>query len=135
MCGICQHVAARLTTRHIVKYLSNATSTFILRIERAHYRLVWAALTFMDRVPVRNGTPCTFRVVRVSGTIRKSEAEAVRQAKQLILAAKDAAASQDGGILKQLVTRPDPAKDLEDVTMFDIEDHSEDDEDKSSDEG
>lgn len=88
----------------------------------------------MDRVPDRNGTPCTFRVVRVSGTIRKSEAEAVRQAKQLILAAKRAAASQDGGILKQLVTRPDQAKDLEDVTMFDIEDHS-GDEGKSSDEG
>ncbi|KAK3487635.1 Rpp14/Pop5 family-domain-containing protein [Neurospora hispaniola] len=72
-----------------VKYLSTATSTFILRISRAHYRLVWAALTFMDRLPVKDGRPCIFRVVRVSGTIRKVEEEAIRRAKLLVLAAKD----------------------------------------------
>ncbi|KAJ9161893.1 Ribonuclease P/MRP protein subunit POP5 [Coniochaeta hoffmannii] len=72
-----------------VKYLSLATSTFILRISRAHYRLVWAALTTMDELPARNGKPCTFRVVRVSGTIRKIEEEAVRRAKQIMLAAEE----------------------------------------------
>ncbi|KAL2172861.1 hypothetical protein VTG60DRAFT_39 [Thermothelomyces hinnuleus] len=72
-----------------VKYLSPATSTFILRVSRAHYRLVWAALAFMNRVPVRDGRPCVFRVVRVSGTIRKAEEEAVRRAKLLIQAAKE----------------------------------------------
>ncbi|KXX83401.1 Ribonuclease P/MRP protein subunit POP5 [Madurella mycetomatis] len=72
-----------------VKYLSTATSTFILRVSRAHYRLVWAALSFMNRVPVKNGRPCIFRVVRVSGTVRKVEEEAVRRAKLLVLAAKD----------------------------------------------
>ncbi|KAL1877847.1 hypothetical protein VTK73DRAFT_8374 [Phialemonium thermophilum] len=76
-----------------VKYLSLATSTFILRISRAHYRLVWAALTFMDRVPGPHGSstgrPCIFRVVRVSGTIRKVEKEAIRRARLLMLAAKE----------------------------------------------
>ncbi|KAL2130678.1 hypothetical protein VTI74DRAFT_6091 [Chaetomium olivicolor] len=72
-----------------VKYLSPATSTFILRVSRAHYRLVWAALAFMNRVPIRDGRPCIFRVVRVSGTVRKVEQEAVRRAKLLVLAAKD----------------------------------------------
>ncbi|KAK4246433.1 Rpp14/Pop5 family-domain-containing protein [Corynascus novoguineensis] len=72
-----------------VKYLSPATSTFILRVSRAHYRLVWAALAFMDRVPVRDGRPCVFRVVRVSGTVRKAEEEAVRRARLLVLAAKE----------------------------------------------
>ncbi|KAL2200697.1 Rpp14/Pop5 family-domain-containing protein [Corynascus similis CBS 632.67] len=72
-----------------VKYLSTATSTFILRVSRAHYRLVWAALAFMDRVPVRDGRPCVFRVVRVSGTVRKAEEEAVRRARLLVLAAKE----------------------------------------------
>ncbi|KAJ4300192.1 RNA-binding protein pop5 [Collariella sp. IMI 366227] len=72
-----------------VKYLSPATSTFILRVSRAHHRLVWAALAFMNRVPIRDGRPCIFRVVRVSGTVRKVEQEAVRRAKLLILAAKD----------------------------------------------
>ncbi|KAH6856416.1 Rpp14/Pop5 family-domain-containing protein [Chaetomium sp. MPI-CAGE-AT-0009] len=79
-----------------VKYLSPATSTFILRVSRAHYRLVWAALTFMNRVPVRDGRPCVFRVVRVSGTIRKVEEEAVRRAKLLVLAAKDEMAGKKG---------------------------------------
>lgn len=72
-----------------VKYLSLATSTFILRCSRAHYQMLWSALTFMDHVPVRDGRPCIFRVVRVSGTIRKAEEEAIRQAKKLILAAKE----------------------------------------------
>ncbi|KAL2141858.1 hypothetical protein VTI28DRAFT_1841 [Corynascus sepedonium] len=72
-----------------VKYLSTATSTFILRVSRAHYRLVWAALAFMDRVPIRDGRPCVFRVVRVSGTVRKAEEEAVRRARLLVLAAKE----------------------------------------------
>jgi ribonuclease P/MRP protein subunit POP5 len=79
----------KLTTTTAVKYLSPATSTFILRVSRAHYRLVWAALAFMNRVPVRDGRPCVFRVVRVSGTVRKVEEEAVRRAKLLVLAAKD----------------------------------------------
>ncbi|KAL1839787.1 hypothetical protein VTJ49DRAFT_1161 [Mycothermus thermophilus] len=81
-----------------MKYLSPATSTFILRVSRAHYRLVWAALAFMNRVPVRDGRPCVFRVVRVSGTIRKIEEEAVRRAKLLVRAARSemVAAATDG---------------------------------------
>lgn len=50
---------------------------------------MWAALAFMNRVPLRDGRPCVFRVVRVSGTIRKVEEEAVRRAKLLVLAARD----------------------------------------------
>ncbi|KAF5133578.1 Ribonuclease P/MRP protein subunit POP5 [Metarhizium anisopliae] len=76
-----------------VKYLSLATSTFILRCHRAHYQILWSALTFMDHVPAKDGRPCIFRVVRVSGTIRKAEEEAIRQARQLILAAKEQASS------------------------------------------
>ncbi|KAK4187098.1 ribonuclease P/MRP protein subunit POP5 [Podospora australis] len=72
-----------------VKYLSPATSTFILRVSRAHYRIVWAALSFMRSIPIKNGRPCIFRVVRVSGTIRKVEQEAIRRAKLLVLAAKE----------------------------------------------
>ncbi|QUC16649.1 uncharacterized protein UV8b_00890 [Ustilaginoidea virens] len=71
-----------------VKYLSLATSTFILRCPRAHYRMLWSALTCMDRIPTKDGRPCIFRVVRVSGTIRKVEEEAIRQARQLLLEVK-----------------------------------------------
>lgn len=72
-----------------VKYLSQATSTFILRISRDHYRLVWAALSFMSSLPFKNGRPCVYHVVRVSGTIRKVEEEAVNRAKLFINAAKE----------------------------------------------
>lgn len=51
----------------------------------------------MDRVPVANGRPCIFRVVRVSGTIRKAEEEAIRQARKLILQAKEQQAKGEGG--------------------------------------
>ncbi|KAF8858286.1 hypothetical protein BDZ45DRAFT_743532 [Acephala macrosclerotiorum] len=34
-----------------VKYLSPATSTFILRVSRAHYKVAWAALSMMNSVP------------------------------------------------------------------------------------
>ncbi|WYZ45198.1 hypothetical protein EsH8_VIII_000514 [Colletotrichum jinshuiense] len=109
-----------------VKYLSPATSTFILKVKRAHYRLVWAALTFLDRVPLKSGDgkPCTFKVVRVSGTIRKAEEEAIRQARQLVLAAKDSAAATASGALplfSESKTQP------EDTIMFDASDISDED--------
>ncbi|KAI1430697.1 Rpp14 family protein [Xylaria sp. CBS 124048] len=72
-----------------VKYLSHATSTFILRIARGSYRFVWTALSFMNSVPIKNGKPCVFRVVHVSGTIRKAEEEAVRRTRSLIFEAKE----------------------------------------------
>lgn len=72
-----------------VKYLSHATSTFILRVSRSSYRLLWAALTFMTSIPVKNGKPCIFRVVHVSGTMRKAEEEAIRRARNLIFAAQN----------------------------------------------
>lgn len=51
----------------------------------------------MDSLPVRDGRRCMYRVVRVSGTIRKVEEEAVRRAKLLILAAKEEMAGKSTG--------------------------------------
>ncbi|MCJ1282928.1 hypothetical protein MMC26_002254 [Xylographa opegraphella] len=94
---------------HPVKYLSPATATFILRCPRAHYQLVWAALTYMTHLPAvkaaggadgaageryrkarlgGDARPCVIRVVRVSGTVRKAEEEAVRRARGDILRAR-----------------------------------------------
>jgi ribonuclease P/MRP protein subunit POP5 len=39
----------------------------------------------MTSVPVKDGKNCVFRVVRVSGTIRKAEEEAIRKAREMIL--------------------------------------------------
>ncbi|KAM0803075.1 Rpp14/Pop5 family-domain-containing protein [Usnea florida] len=75
-----------------IKYLSPATSTAIIRCSRANYRLVWAALSFMTQVgkTARTGRSgsCAIQVVRVSGTIKKVEEEAIRRARDAILRAK-----------------------------------------------
>ncbi|KAH7031241.1 Rpp14 family protein [Microdochium trichocladiopsis] len=72
-----------------IKYLSPSTSTFILKINRPYYRLVWTALTMMNAVPVRDGKPCVFRVTHVSGTIRRAEEEAIRRARALCIAVQE----------------------------------------------
>ena len=81
------------TNEPAVKYLSPATSTAIIRCPRASFRLVWTALTYMSHVPdqelpdKRSGgkRPCVFRVLRVSGTMRKAEEEAIRRARREIV--------------------------------------------------
>lgn len=85
-----------------MKYLSNATSTFILRASRAHHRLVWAALTLMDKVPCVSGRPCVFRVVRVSGTMRKVEDEVILRSRAMMQAAKDEMAGKSSDTLHAL---------------------------------
>lgn len=81
-----------------VKYLSPATSTAIIRCPRAAYRMVWAALTYLNSIPVPAASgsssatskkaetkrSAVFRVVRVSGTMRKAEEEAIRRARKEI---------------------------------------------------
>lgn len=79
-----------------VKYLSPATSTAIIRCPRASYRLVWMALSYITHVPefAAPGSgpgkrspltrPCVFRVVKVSGTMRRVEEEAIRRARREI---------------------------------------------------
>lgn len=69
----------------VVKYWSPATSTFILRVSREHYRLVWAALSLMNWVPIKDGKSCVFRVIRVSGTIKKAQEEVIRRAREMLV--------------------------------------------------
>ncbi|OAX82187.1 hypothetical protein ACJ72_03456 [Emergomyces africanus] len=78
----------------LVKYLSPATSTAIIRCPRASYRLVWCALTYMSRLPPVSSkhtkpgamqSDCVFRVVRVSGTMRKAEEEAIARARREVV--------------------------------------------------
>lgn len=78
--------------RFAVKYLSSATSTAIVRVSRARYRLVWAALSFITQLPGGKAEKCVVQVVRVSGTIKKVEEEAVRLARRSIAKAQRGAA-------------------------------------------
>jgi ribonuclease P/MRP protein subunit POP5 len=50
--------------------------------------MVWAALTYMTKLPRPIDTPVVVKVVRVSGTIKKAELEVIRRAKDIILRAK-----------------------------------------------
>jgi len=87
----------------VIKYLSPATSTAIIRVTRQHYRLVWAALTYMTKLPRPVEQDVVFQVVRVSGTIRKSEEEAIRRAKASILKAHTAEGKSGGDLLARLL--------------------------------
>ncbi|KAK2624417.1 hypothetical protein QTJ16_006367 [Diplocarpon rosae] len=115
-----------------VKYLSPATSTFILRVARSQYRIVWAALSLMTCLPVNSGKNCVFRVVRVSGTIRKAEEEAIRRARELILSAQrdaeDKGESTLDGIFGGTQTDADISKDINMVDRSDSDGGNSDDE-------
>lgn len=72
----------------------------------------------MKTIPVKNGRNCVFRVVRVSGTIRKAEEEAIRSAREMILRAKREMGEQSATTLdtilgKQKTSKPrDSDKDI-----------------------
>jgi ribonuclease P/MRP protein subunit POP5 len=71
-----------------VIYLSSATSTAIIRVSRDHVRLVWAALSFVTKLPKPFDTPCVVQVVRNSGTIRLAEEEAIKRARDVVRKAR-----------------------------------------------
>lgn len=105
-----------------VKYFSSATSTAIIRCPRAHYRLAWAALTFVTELPGVNkgvaGKECVLRVVRVSGTIKKVEEEAVRRARRIVAAVQ----AHDGGAgVLEAVFGAQNGEDIEDPEMEEVE--------------
>lgn len=107
-----------------IKYFSNATSTFILRCERAAFRLVWAAVTFVRGLGsaaggagARDGyerkgrggggggasgaakeLSCVMQVLRVSGTIRKCEEELIKRAKALCGRVKGLTLAAEAGV-------------------------------------
>jgi ribonuclease P/MRP protein subunit POP5 len=121
----------------IVKYLSPATSTFILRCPRAHYQMVWSALTYITHLPraSKGAEPraCVMKVVRVSGTIRKAEEEAIRRARESILRAKREGKEDDVdmGTLDGLLRGGGLVEDGPEENIVDMDDG---DEDESEDE-
>ncbi|KAL8790361.1 MAG: hypothetical protein Q9195_006379 [Heterodermia aff. obscurata] len=100
-----------------IKYLSPATSTAIIRCSRDNYRLVWAALTYMTQLPKSSkfaqARSCVMQVVRVSGTIKKSEEEAIRRAKTAICKARKEAAGSATEELNAILGQPGPEVELE----------------------
>ncbi|KAF3052568.1 hypothetical protein E8E11_007241 [Didymella keratinophila] len=70
-----------------VNYFSSSTSTAIVRCPRDHYEMVWAALTYVTKLP-KVDIPVVCRVLRVSGTIRKVEEEVIRRSQKIVKRAK-----------------------------------------------
>jgi len=128
-----------------IKYLSNATSTFIVRCARAVVRLVWAACTFIGTLPVgdrgggrREEREVVMQVVRVSGTIRKCEEEAIRRARALMGRVKGLEAMRDAGItmdskagggFRDEEIQDEAEDDEEDAVMADDDEEEEDNDD------
>lgn len=80
--------------------------------------MLWTALSFMTALA--GGQPCVIQVVRVSGTIKKSEEEAIRRARLAILRADVAPG------------RSDPAEQPPTLTdMAGIIDNDDDDDDEN----
>ncbi|KAF2031460.1 hypothetical protein EK21DRAFT_99632 [Setomelanomma holmii] len=82
-----------------VNYWSPSTSTAIIRCPRDHYEMVWAALTYITRLPSPVDLPVVIRVIRVSGTIKKAEEEVVRRSQLIIRRAR---AFEDKGELPMM---------------------------------
>lgn len=70
-----------------VNYYSPSTSTAIIRCPRDHYEMVWAALTYITKLP-KVDIPVVCRVLRVSGTIRKAEEEVIRRSQKIVKRAR-----------------------------------------------
>lgn len=86
----------------------------------------------MDEVPVRNGKKCVFMVVRVSGTIRKAEEEAIRRAREMILRAQREAEGGKGstleGIFGKSVKGEQGSREGRDAVMVDVTDGEDEEE-------
>jgi ribonuclease P/MRP protein subunit POP5 len=83
----------------------------------------------MNNVPVQNGSDCVFRVVRVSGTMRKAQEELIRKAREMILKAQQETGEQGDATLDSIFGRgPDQPDSTKDIEMADRSDTEEEDE-------
>ena len=92
----------------------------------------------MNTVPVKNGRSCIFQVVRVSGTIRKAEQEAIRNAREMILRARRELGEQSDEKLDSMFGKPEknkPSNEDADVLMVDKSDSEEEEEELSDGDG
>lgn len=76
----------------------------------------------MNAVPIQDGKKCVFRVVRVSGTIRKAEEEAIRRARELILKAQREAEDKGETVLQGILGAQIEEASSKDILMVDRSD-------------
>ncbi|KAG9305166.1 hypothetical protein G9A89_010674 [Geosiphon pyriformis] len=85
-----------------VKYFSPFTNHGILRVSREYYHIVWGALSFINEV---RGRSCLFRVIHLSGTIKKCQLAAIELDREQILTRRTMAESRGTLIRRVLLHR------------------------------
>ncbi|KAF1838088.1 hypothetical protein BDW02DRAFT_51220 [Decorospora gaudefroyi] len=110
-----------------VNYYSASTSTAIIRCPRDHYEMVWAALTYITRLPIPLDIPVVVRVVRVSGTIKKAEEEVIRRSQQIIKRARAWDAAGDLPMLQSVEKAVDRDRKSEGEVLAAVDEGSESD--------
>jgi ribonuclease P/MRP protein subunit POP5 len=82
----------------------------------------------MNRVPVKDGKSCVFRVVRVSGTIRKAQEELIRRAREIMLKAQREMDDQGNATLDSIFGKEEDRADVtKAIEMADRSDTEEED--------
>jgi ribonuclease P/MRP protein subunit POP5 len=80
----------------------------------------------MNRVPIKDGKNCVFQVLRVSGTMRKAEQEAIRRARDIILQARQDTERNANTTLDSIFGKDQAEEDATDLLMVDRSDDEED---------
>jgi ribonuclease P/MRP protein subunit POP5 len=87
--------------------------------------MVWAALTFMTKLPRPVGTPVVVKVVRVSGTIRKAEEDVIRRAKLIVRRARDAESASGSHMMDGVTKAVDKRTQAESAVLAQVDQGSE----------
>ena len=87
----------------------------------------------MNRIPVKDGRNCVFRVIRVSGTIRKAQEELVRRAREMMLKAQRDIDGQGDATLESIFGKGLDAVDSTNSTQVVDNSDTEEEEDELSD--
>ncbi|KAF1919794.1 Rpp14/Pop5 family-domain-containing protein [Ampelomyces quisqualis] len=111
-----------------VNYWSPSTSTAIIRCPRDHFEMVWAALTYITRLPKPSDVPVVVRVIRVSGTIRKAEEDVLRRSHVIIKRAKAWEAKDALPMLQSVQKAADQERKRENAVLAQVDAGSEDEE-------
>ncbi|KAH7061998.1 Rpp14/Pop5 family-domain-containing protein [Paraphoma chrysanthemicola] len=110
-----------------VNYWSPATSTAIIRCPRDHYEMVWAALTYITRLPNPVDLPVVVRVTRVSGTIKKAEEEVIRRSQHIIRRARTWEGNGELPMMQSVEKAAEKDRKSENEVLARVDDGSEDD--------
>lgn len=87
--------------------------------------MVWAALTFVTKLPRPVDKPVVIKVVRVSGTIKKAEEAVIQGANAIIQRAKTAELGSQDQIVEGAVKAVEKRREEENQVLARVDDDDE----------